>query len=99
MADIIKCVSVQKGYDPREFSTIAFGGAGPVHATRLAEEVSILKIIIPIGKKIQDRNGCENGSKTILVGISKDKFESGKDEYACRVYFSFVIILPCNSNK
>jgi N-methylhydantoinase A len=47
MADVIKCVSVQKGYDPREFCMIAFGGAGPIHAINLAEEVSIPKIIIP----------------------------------------------------
>ncbi|MCD4699971.1 MAG: hydantoinase/oxoprolinase family protein, partial [Phycisphaerae bacterium] len=43
----IRYVSVEKGYDPREFSLVCFGGNGPVHAAELAEELSIPEIIIP----------------------------------------------------
>lgn len=43
----IRLVSVEKGYDPREFSLVCFGGAGPVHAIRLAQELKIPKIIVP----------------------------------------------------
>jgi N-methylhydantoinase A len=38
---------VERGHDPREFSLIAFGGAGPVHAVALAEELAIPEVIIP----------------------------------------------------
>lgn len=47
MIRAIKLVSVERGYDPRDFALIAFGGAGPMHATRLAEELEIPVVIIP----------------------------------------------------
>ena len=43
----IRFVSVERGYDPREFGLACFGGNGPVHAVELAEEIGIPKIIIP----------------------------------------------------
>jgi len=43
----IRRVSVEKGYDPREFSLVAFGGAGPLHAVELARALNMTKIIIP----------------------------------------------------
>lgn len=47
MIRAIKFVSVQKGYDPREFTLVAFGGAGGLHAGKLAEELEIPKVIVP----------------------------------------------------
>ena len=47
MAAALRIVSVERGYDPREFALVAFGGAGPVHAARLAEELEIPHVIIP----------------------------------------------------
>ncbi len=45
----IRLVSVEKGYDPREFALVCFGGAGPVHAVTLAQELNIPRIMIPQG--------------------------------------------------
>lgn len=45
----IRMVSVERGYDPREFAMICFGGAGPVHAVRLAQELNIPRLVIPEG--------------------------------------------------
>jgi N-methylhydantoinase A len=39
--------STQKGLDPREFALLAFGGAGPLHAVALAEELSMRRVIVP----------------------------------------------------
>ena len=47
MAAALRIVSVERGYDPREFALVAFGGAGPVHAARLAQELEIPQVIIP----------------------------------------------------
>jgi N-methylhydantoinase A len=41
MAAALRIVSVERGHDPREFTLVAFGGAGPVHAARLAQELAI----------------------------------------------------------
>src|SRR6266705_402380 len=48
MSKALRLVSVERGRDPREYSLIAFGGAGPVHACDLAEELEIKRIIVPI---------------------------------------------------
>jgi N-methylhydantoinase A len=48
MSKALRLVSVERGQDPREYSLIAFGGAGPVHACDLAEELEIKRIIIPM---------------------------------------------------
>lgn len=47
MLRAIKLVSVQKGYDPREFTLVSFGGAGGLHAAKLAQELEIPKVIVP----------------------------------------------------
>ena len=47
MAEALRIVSIERGYDPREFSLIAFGGAGPVHAAALADELAIPEVIVP----------------------------------------------------
>ena len=48
MADEVRLVSVFRGYDPRNFSLVALGGAGPVHAGRLAEQTNIGKVLVPL---------------------------------------------------
>ncbi len=40
-------VSLERGYDPRNFALVAFGGAGPLHCCLLADELGIIKVIIP----------------------------------------------------
>jgi N-methylhydantoinase A len=47
MADIIRKVTVEKGFDPREFVLFAFGGAGPAHAGVFAAELGVKKVIVP----------------------------------------------------
>jgi N-methylhydantoinase A len=47
MAEALRIVSIERGHDARTFSLIAFGGAGPVHAVALAEELQIPEVIIP----------------------------------------------------
>lgn len=47
MADAIRTITVKEGIDPREFSLVAFGGAGSMHAVWLAQELEINEIIVP----------------------------------------------------
>lgn len=47
MVNALKLISVNKGHDPRDFTMVAFGGGGGMHASALAEELGINKIIIP----------------------------------------------------
>jgi N-methylhydantoinase A len=47
MIAAMRLVSVQRGYDPRDFVLVAFGGAGPVHANALAKELGIPTVLVP----------------------------------------------------
>jgi N-methylhydantoinase A len=47
MANSIRLVTIERGIDPREYSLIAFGGAGPLHACGVADAVGITRIIVP----------------------------------------------------
>jgi N-methylhydantoinase A len=48
MGSAIRVVTIQRGIDPREFAVMAFGGAGPVHAAKVAEQFEIPNVIIPV---------------------------------------------------
>lgn len=48
MAGALRVVSVQRGFDPRQFALLCFGGAGGLHACNLAEQLQITKVILPV---------------------------------------------------
>jgi len=48
MANAVRVVSVREGHDPRDYSLFAFGGAGPLHACVIAEELDISRVVIPM---------------------------------------------------
>jgi N-methylhydantoinase A len=52
MARAIRVISVQRGYDPRDYTLVAFGGAGPLHAARLARELEISRVLVPVSPGI-----------------------------------------------
>jgi N-methylhydantoinase A len=47
MESALRRVSVERGYDPRDFTLLAFGGAGPLHACDLAQSLGIRRVLIP----------------------------------------------------
>jgi len=47
MADAMRTITVEKGIDPRDFTLVAYGGAGPMHAVELAYELEIREVLIP----------------------------------------------------
>jgi N-methylhydantoinase A len=47
MLRALRIVSVERGYDPRDFALVAFGGAGPLHACELADELEIGTVLVP----------------------------------------------------
>lgn len=47
MVNALKLVSMNRGHDPRDFTLVAFGGGGPMHAVALAQELNIARVVIP----------------------------------------------------
>ena len=58
MAGAIRMVSISMGADPRDFALFAFGGAGPLHAVALAQELSIPHVLIPARPGLTNALGC-----------------------------------------
>jgi N-methylhydantoinase A len=52
MVRAIRAISVERGYDPRDFTLMPFGGAGGLHAADVAEELSIRRILVPLSPGI-----------------------------------------------
>ena len=69
MADAVRLISIRKGYDPREFALVVFGGAGPLHGAELAKELKIPTVIVPPNPGVTSALGC------LLVDIRHDLSE------------------------
>jgi N-methylhydantoinase A len=52
MVNALRLVSTNKGYDPRDFALMAFGGGGAMHAVALAEELRVPRVIVPVNSSV-----------------------------------------------
>jgi N-methylhydantoinase A len=66
MADATRLISIRRGYDPRDFALVVFGGAGPLHGAELARDLSIPTVLVPPHPGITSALGC------LLVDIRHD---------------------------
>lgn len=66
MADAVRLMSLQRGYDPREFVLVVFGGAGALHGAALAKELSIPTVVVP------PRPGAWSALGCLMVDIKHD---------------------------
>ena len=57
MIGAVRTISVQRGFDPRDFVLVAFGGAGPMHANGLARELGMPKVLIPMSPGVTSALG------------------------------------------
>jgi len=58
MARSIRVVTVNRGLDPRDFTLVPFGGAGPLHGAELAELLGITRIVVPLAPGVTSGLGC-----------------------------------------
>ncbi len=70
MANAVRLLSIARGYDPRDFALVAFGGAGALHGVSVAEELSIPVVIVPPNPGVTSALGC------LLVDIQHDFSDS-----------------------
>ncbi len=64
MERAVRVISVERGYDPRQFSLLAFGGAGPLHAVSIARRLAIPRVLVPAAAGVLSAMGllsCEVG--------------------------------------
>jgi N-methylhydantoinase A len=70
MANAVRLLSISRGYDPRDFALVAFGGAGALHGAAVARELSIPTVIVPPNPGVTSALGC------LLVDVQHDFSES-----------------------
>jgi N-methylhydantoinase A len=71
MAKAIRVISVERGYDPRDYTMLAFGGAGPIHAARLAKELDIPRVMIPKHPGIMCAMGLLQSDLRINISLTR----------------------------
>ena len=74
MAEAMRLVTIQQGFDPREFALVALGGAGPVHACALAGELGITTIVVPLHPGVLSADGLLAApiEHEVSVGFPRD---------------------------
>jgi len=70
MSDAVRLISISRGYDPRDFALVAFGGAGALHGAAIAKDLSIPAVIVPPNPGVTSALGC------LLVDVQHDFSES-----------------------
>ena len=70
MSDAVRLISISRGFDPRDFALVAFGGAGALHGVEVARELAIPTVIVPPSPGVTSALGC------LLVDIQHDYSES-----------------------
>jgi N-methylhydantoinase A len=75
MLRALRVVSVERGHDPRDFALVAFGGAGPLHACELADELGIRTVLVPAAAGVLSALGLAVGDER------RDRVRS----YLCRL--------------
>ena len=88
MCNALRLVSTNKGYDPREFSLLAFGGGGAMHAVALAEELNIPRVIVPAHSSVFSALGMlltdvrRDYVQTMVLGLHEKGLESAQQVFA-----------------
>jgi N-methylhydantoinase A len=81
MEKAIRVISVERGYDPREFTLLSFGGAGPLHACALARSLSVPRVLVPrmpgalsaLGILLAD--AVRDYSKTVMLSYTEESIK------------------------
>lgn len=78
MENALRLVSVERGRDPRKYAMVAFGGAGPLHAARLARNVGIPAVIVPAGAGVGSAIGLLQADPRLdITATSVLRFDAG----------------------
>lgn len=71
MSDLIRRATVERGYDPRQFTLFAYGGAAPVHAGRYAAELGIKEVVVPLTASVHGAAGLVSSDVVYEYGRSE----------------------------
>ena len=79
MGSAVRVVTVQRGIDPRGYALVAFGGAGPIHAARVAEQFGITTVVVPAASGVGSAIGL------LATDLSTDRWPPGWSRTPTRI--------------
>jgi len=88
MAAAVHEISVARGFDPREFALLSYGGAGPLHAALIADEIGIPRVIVPPSPGAFSAFGAlcsalsKDRSRTVLQPLDPDSLAAAEPAFA-----------------
>ena len=100
MVRAVRVMTVERGLDPTDFALLAFGGAGPLHATEMADELGIARVLLPADGGVLSAFGLAGAdvrrdeARTVLATLSElsaadlDRFREGADEVVWELRYS-----------
>ena len=100
MVRAVRVMTVERGLDPTDFALLAFGGAGPLHATEMADELGIARVLLPADGGVLSAFGLAGAdlrrdeAKTVLAALSElspadlGRFREGADEVVWELRYS-----------
>ncbi|WP_224449720.1 hydantoinase/oxoprolinase family protein [Haloprofundus salilacus] len=89
MTRAIRTITVERGHDPRQFGLVAFGGAGPMHATALADDLGVETVVVPRACGVlsaygllaaDEKHDSVRTVRTPLADVDLDRVESAYDD-------------------
>ena len=89
MVRALRVVTVERGIDPRRHALVAFGGAGPMHALRMADQLGIRRVVCPRGAGVLSALGLvvadrrRDVERTVL--LAEEELAAGEGVRAARV--------------
>ncbi|WP_102692500.1 hydantoinase/oxoprolinase family protein [Rummeliibacillus pycnus] len=98
MCDALRLISVRRGYDPRDFALVAFGGAGGMHGAYLAKEMDIPMLIIPPYSGVAAAMGClmvdvqHDITKTFMANAKKITVDELDHEFSSMETDAFALL-------
>lgn len=78
MAQAMRLVSIERGYDPRDYTIVAFGGSGPLHAAAVAADLGIARVLVPVNPGLLSAYG-------LLIADTRQDFSITRVQPAGRV--------------
>lgn len=90
MSDLIRRATVERGYDPREFTLFAFGGAAPIHAGRYAAELGIKEVVVPLTASVHGAAGLVSSDVIYHFGRSERLSVPANVEHVQEIFVTLV---------
>ena len=78
MAQAVRLVSVERGYDPRDYTIVAYGGSGPLHAAAVASDLGVSRVLVPVNPGLVSAYG-------LLLAETRQDFSITRVMLAARV--------------